>query len=167
MNLTFDVFTKKTKLYYAAEVISILTALFIAIGYFFNMQFKSIFMPLFDTLLIAGSMVMVGFMVLVGTGLVRTYIKQGELVFGDDYIIIDEVKILLNEAEKLTLAIGIWGPKRVGYVLKNYIVVIDKDGKMHKNRFAVKTRDQSKELDSFLNQWQQNGVSFDLSYNQI
>jgi len=165
MTVTFDVFSKKTRLYYIAEVISIVTLLVIAICGIFNVQFKTVFEPLFDALIIIGSLIMVSFAVIAGTGAVRTYIKDGELIFADDFLIIEGTKIPLNEAKSIKLKVGIWDRKRIGNMLSNRIEVIDSNGQAYKNRFVIKSYDNNEDFQKIQRQWYNAGVIFELHYH--
>ena len=167
MIVTFDVFTKKTKLYYIAEVITILTILVIAIGGIYNVQFKTPLMPLIDTLLILGSLVTVSFLSVIGTGWLRTYVKDGELVLADDYIIVDGTKISINETKNIILKVGIRSRKRGGNILSNRIEVVDKNSVNYKNRFVIGSYDDNEEFEKVLNQWRTTGITFNISYHGI
>ncbi|MCR8559243.1 hypothetical protein KXD93_16415 [Mucilaginibacter sp. BJC16-A38] len=164
MNVSFDVYTKKTRLFYISEGITIITLIVIAAGCTFNIQFKTPLMPLIDALLIIGSFTTVAFLVIVSTGLVRTYIKDGELILGEETVVIDGTKIPLNDASNIKLRVGVWNRKRAGNLLGNRVEITDKNNKTYKNRFAIKSYDHNQEFEKVVTQWQTNGVKFDLSY---
>jgi hypothetical protein len=128
-------------------------------------QFKTPFMPLIDALIIVGSLTSVSFLLVMATGLVRTYIKEGELILADDYLVIDGTKIPLNEAKSIRLKVAIWNRKHFGNLLRNHIEITDKNKKTYKNRFVIKSYDHNQNFEKVMAQWQANGVVFDWKYN--
>ena len=167
MIVTFDVFTKKTRLFYIARAITILTIPLLAAGGIFNVQYKTVFMPLIDTLIILGSLISVSFLIVNRTGLVRTYVKDGELVLTDDCVIIDGTKVPLTEAKNIKLNVGIWTWKRAGNLLSNRIEVTDRNNQTYKDRFVIKSYDLNEDFQKILDQWRTNGVTFDVSYHNV
>ena len=165
MPVTFDVFTKKTKLFYILGGITIITLPALALYGIFNVQFKTPFMSLIDVIIIVTSLTSLSFLLLMATGLVRTYIKDGELILADDYVTIDGTKIPLNEAKNIRLKVAVWNRKHFGNLLRNRIEIADKNNKTYKNRFVIKSYDNNQDFEKIMAQWQTNGVAFDWKYN--
>ncbi len=167
MTVIFDVFTKKTRLYYTAEIVSILTLLLIAWGGVFNPQVNPAFDTIIEVFLIIGSLTMVSFIIIATSGWVRVYIKDGELILTDGYILIDGTKISLNETTAINLKVATTYRKRLGNLISNRIEVIDKNRKIYKNRFVINSSDHGEELERLLDQWRTNGVAFNLRYHGV
>jgi hypothetical protein len=169
MPVAFDVFTKRTKLFYILGGITIVTLPALAVCDIFNVQFKTHFTPLadvlIDALIIVTSLTSASFLFAVASGLGRTYVKDGELILADDYLIIDETKIPLNEAKSIRLKVAIWNRKHFGNLLRNRIEIADKNNKTYKNRFVIKSYDHSRDFEKVMAKWQANGVAFDWKYN--
>ena len=169
MPVAFDVFTKRTKLFYILGGITIITLPALAACDIFNVQFKTHFTPLadvlIDALIMVTSLTSLSFLLLMATGLVRTYIKDGELILADDYLIIDRTKIPLNEAKGIRLKVAIWNRKHFGNLLRNRIEIADKNNKTYKNRFVIKSYNHNQDFEKVMAQWQANGVAFDWKYN--
>jgi hypothetical protein len=167
MVLTFDVFSKRNKLYKITGGITIITVLCISTLALFDHSPQThsaliIEIPI-DVLIVTCVFVSIFFVVAVLGGYVKSYIKDGELVFSDDYIIIDNLKILLNEMQDLSLKVSEPIKRRMG-TINNRITVTDANGKVYKNRFAIKSYNDNKELDTMLRQWHAKGVAFKWSY---
>ncbi len=167
MTVIFDVFTKKTRLYYTAEIVSILTLLLIAWGGIFNPQFNPVFDTIIEVFLIIGSLTMVSFIIIATSGWVRVYIKDGELILTDGYMFIDSTKISLNETTAINLKVATTYRKRLGNLISNRIEVVDKNQKIYKNRFVINSSDHGEELERLLDQWRTNGVAFNLRYHGV
>lgn len=97
-------------------------------------------------------------------GLVRTYVKTGELILADDYVIIDKTKILLTEAADIKLKLGKWSNRHLGQISRNRIELTDKNGKVYENRFVIKSYNHNLEFEKLLFQWQTDGVVFVRKY---
>ncbi|MEO6630094.1 MAG: hypothetical protein ABIN13_00190 [Mucilaginibacter sp.] len=83
MSVTFEVFTRKTKFYYVVEGIAIVTVCALAVCGIFNVQFEmsAFFTGLIDVVIIMAIFISLFFLTAMATGLVRTYIKTGELIW--------------------------------------------------------------------------------------
>ena len=167
MSVTFDVFTKRNKLFYTGITITILTAAYTAWAAIYNVQFNRVIMGFMDALLVAGILTTLTFVLLAGLGGVRTYVKAGELVLTDDYILIDITKIPLNEITSIKLNLGLRTNRRGGYIVTNRITVIDNNTKTYKNRFVINSRDHDREFEKIIDQWQANGVVLNLKYHGV
>lgn len=161
MSVTFEVFTRKTKFYYVVEGIAIVTVCGI-----FNVQFEmsAFFTGLIDVVIIMAIFISLFFLTAMATGLVRTYIKTGELILADDYVIIDGTKIPLSEAVDIKLKLGKWSNRHSGYISRNRIEIIDKNGKAYENRFVIKSYNHNLEFEKVLFRWQADRVVFDWKY---
>ena len=171
MTLTFDLFTKKTRFYYIGIIISVFAGLFIgALTIFDNPNYiiEDSFLDYFlDALIIIFTFFTLTFLLLVGYGAIRTYIKDGELVLADDYIIIDGTKIMLTEAKDLSFKVGYRNYKRPGKIVSNRISVIDNNGVLHNRRFVIQSRDNTTEFDAIAAKWVKDGIDFGLIYTNI
>lgn len=167
MSLTFDVFTKRTRLFYTGLAITIVTAIVLCLCGIYNVQYKTPLEPLFDTLIIFASLTAVSFLILMGMGIVRTYYKDGELVLADDYLVINGVKIPLNEVKEINLKVAIATKKTVGNLLSNRISVTSSSDETYQNRFVVRGYNRYIQLENILNQWHANYVAFNISYHNI
>jgi hypothetical protein len=167
MPITFDVFTRKTKFYYIMEAIAIVTGCSLAACGIFNVQFNTrapFINGLIDGVIILATFMSLFFVIAMATGLVRTYIKTGELILADDYIIIDDTKVLLTEAKDIRLKLGQWSKRHLGNISRNHIEITGKNGKIYKNRFVIKSYNHNLDFEKVLFQWQTNGVVFDWEY---
>jgi hypothetical protein len=171
MTITFDLFTKRNRLFYIGIIVPIVTILPIAIMAILKFQPKPSLEPLFKVLIgvLASLFIpsMLGFVIPASYGLIRTYIKDGELIMGDDYLIIDGTKILLTEAKNLSFRIGYRISRRFGRIVGNRISVIDKNGNLHNRRFVISSRDNTVEFDTTAAEWVKDGVDFGLIYYNI
>jgi hypothetical protein len=166
MKVTLDLLTKKHNLYYVGLCITVITFSFIAIAGVCNLQSKSPLMPFYDTLLVICSLISCAFSVIVGTGLLGTYLKDGEFVLAEDYLVIDAIKIPLNEIKYINLKIS---PRNVkSHVLdKNMITLGDKNSNEYERRFAIKSYNQNKDFEKMLDMWRVQGVRIYAHYNGI
>jgi len=82
-------------------------------------------------------------------------------------LLINGVKIPLNEAKNIKLNIAIRSIKRGGYLLSNRIELTDSNNQIYKTRFVINSRDHDREFQKIIDQWQANGVIFDLSYHGV
>ncbi|HEY4326570.1 MAG TPA: hypothetical protein VGN20_21475 [Mucilaginibacter sp.] len=164
--VTLDLFTKKTRLYYIGLVITIVTASFISIAAVYNLQFESPLMPLYDALLILAIVASFAFIFTAGLGTLHTYIKDGELELAADSLVIDNVRISLDNTKELNLKVRIRTVK--SFILeRNQIEIVDKNGNVYNRRFAIKSSSQNAEFEKVLDQWRSNGVIFNISYRNI
>ncbi|BAU52487.1 hypothetical protein [Mucilaginibacter gotjawali] len=167
MSATFDVFTKRTRLFYAGLAITIVSAIVLGLCGIYNVQYETPWEPLFDALIIIASFTSLGFVLLMGTGIVRTYYKDGELVLADDHLVINGVKIKLNEAKAINLKVSMASIKTVGNMLGNRISLTDSNNETYQNRFVVRGYNRYIELENILNQWRANGVAFSIRYHNF
>jgi len=75
MTATFDVFTKRNKLFYIGITISIVTAAYIAWAAIYNVQFNRIVMGFMDVLLITGVLATLTFVLLATSGGIKLILK--------------------------------------------------------------------------------------------
>ena len=117
--------------------------------------------------IIFGALTMPAFVILAISGWFVTYVKDGELVLSDDYLIIDNIKIFVTEARKIKLRPGysVRG-RRAGNIVSNRIEVIDKDGSIYKRRFVLKSAENGEEFDKITGKWYKNGY-VDLAYHSV
>jgi hypothetical protein len=167
MTIAFDLFTKRTRLFYIGTTVSIVTILIIALMGIFNFQPKTSFEPLFEALILIFTFSTIAFVLLAGYGVIRTHVKDGELIMGDDYLVIDGTKILLTEAQNLSFRIGYRTNKRPGKIVGNRISVLDKNGNPHNRRFVISSRDNTVEFDTTAAKWVKDGIDFGLIYHNI
>jgi len=134
------------------EGIAILTGCALAICGIFNVHFEVpvFFTSLIDVVIIVATFLSLFFVTAMAAGLVRTYIKNGELILADDYIIIDEVKIPLTEAKDIRLKLGQWSKRHLGNISRNRIEITDKNGKIYKNRFVIKSYNHNLDFEKVL-----------------
>ena len=164
--VTLDLFTKKTRLYYIGLVITIVTILFISIAAISNLQFDSPLMPFYDTLLILAVLISFVFFFTAGLGTLPTYVKDGELVLADDYLVIDNVIITLNEAISIKLKVRLRTIK--SFILeRNRIEIIDKNEVVYNRRFVIRSNDQNVEFEKVIDRWRSSGIAFNISYRNI
>jgi hypothetical protein len=164
--VTLDLFTKKTRLYYIGLITTIITFSFIAFASIVNLQGKSPLDPLYDTLLILCSLTSVAFVLIAGGGFLRTYIKDGELVLADDYLVIDGVKMPFDEINTINLKVRLRTVKSF-ILLRNRIEIINKNGGKYERRFVIKSWDQNEEFENVINQWRSGEVAFNISYRNL
>ena len=167
MTATFDVFTKRNKQFHIGIAITIATAAYIAWGASCNFQFKQPLMGFMEALLVFGSMTSLGFVLFAGLGGMKTFEKEGELVLIEDYVIIDGVKIQLNETNSISFNLGLRTNRRGGYIVSNRIEIIDKNNKTFKNRFVISSNDLDAAFETLLDKWRTNKVAFNLRYHGV
>lgn len=148
-------------------LITISTLLFILAAWAVNLQSKSSLMPLYNTLLILGVIVSLCFLFIVLPGVIKTYITDGQLILADDYLIIDEIKIPLSQANKLNLRVGYWDFKKYGSIISNRIEAVDENGKIYMRRFVIDSRSKNWNFNEIVNCWNRKGVVFNLSYHYL
>jgi len=166
MTLTFDVYTKRSRLFYIEITIAIFTALLIAPIAYFNPRVNHVIEVFIDILIIAGSLTSVMLGAALYTGVLGTYRKDQELILTDGSIVIDGVVINLTERPKIALNIAVWTRKRAGNFSKNTIDVANKSGRPFRNQFVIKLY-QKEDFKKLLDQWRENGISFDLKYHEV
>ncbi|MDR3695674.1 hypothetical protein [Mucilaginibacter sp.] len=167
MSVTFDVFIKRTRLFYTGLAITIVSAIVLGLCGVYNVQYKTPLEPLFDALIIIACFTSMGFVLLMSTGIVRTYYKVGELVLADDHLVINGVKIALNEAKEIDLQVATASIKTLGNMLGNKISVTGSNDETYQNRFVVRGYNRYIELENILNKWRTNGVAFNIRYNNF
>jgi hypothetical protein len=167
MTVTFDTYTKRNRFFYNGLIISFATAIYVAWAVIFNVQFKQPLMGFMDATLIIGTLTTLAFVSVAGTGLVKTYIKDDDLVLAGDYLVINGLKIPLNEANEINLKVAIATKKTLGNLLSNRISVTDGNNETYQNRFVVRGYNRYIELENILNEWRTNGVAFNLRYYNI
>jgi len=74
--------------------------------------------------------------------------------------------INLTERPKIALNIAVWTRKRAGNFSKNTIDVANKSGRPFRNQFVIKLY-QKEDFKKLLDQWRENGISFDLKYHEV
>lgn len=167
MPVTFDVYSKKTKLYYFFGTITLVTLPALAVCAILNVQFEKpgpFIAALINVLIILASFISLFFALAMATGLVRTYVKSGELILAGDYVIIDDTKISLTDAKDIRLKLGKWSNRHMGNISRNRIEITDKNDKVYKNRFVIKSYNYNLEFEKVLFKWQADGIVFDWKY---
>lgn len=167
IEVAFDLYTKRTKLYYITMLIAIGTLLFVLTAWATNLQGKSPLMPLYDVLLILGVIVSFCFIFIILPGVIKNYITDGQLILADEYLIIDGVRIALNEANKIKLMVGYWNIKKYGSITSNLITATDGQGNIHKRRFVIDSVNNNWDFNEVMNYWNAKNVVFDLSYHYL
>jgi hypothetical protein len=171
MTTTFDLFTKRTLLFYIGTPLSVIAILMFGILRITNGQALSVFGLRFEALSAILFLIVFfptfTFAFLASYGLIRTYVKDGELILGDDYLVIDGTKILLTEAQNLSFKIGYRTNRRFGKIVGNRISVLDKNGYQHSRRFVIGSRDNTLKFDAIAAKWVKDGIGFGLIYYNI
>ena len=119
-------------------------------------------MPLYDTLLIIATFISMVFFVIAGLGLLKIYIKDGDLTLSSDYIVIDDLKIQMTEVSEITLKLAERSIKS-HILIRNRIILLDKSGNIYNRRFAIISNDQNEEFESLLGEWRNSHVPFKIA----
>lgn len=167
MTAAFDLYTKRTRAYYFTGLVTIATLLLIAVVATTSPQLPKFLMWLINAIIIFGALTMPVFVVMATSGWFVTYVKDGELVLSDDYLVIDNVKIPVAEARKIKLRPGysIRG-RKAGNIVSNRIEIIDKNGRTYKRRFVLKSAENSIAFDEITGEWYKKGY-VDLVYHSV
>jgi hypothetical protein len=167
MTATFDLYTKRSRAYYLTGRITVAMLIVAIATGLTNPQLPKFLMWLIEGFIIFGALTMPVFLMLAITGWFVTYVKDGELVLSDDYLIIDNIKISVAEARKIKLRPGfsVRG-RRAGNIVSNRIEVIDKDGNTYKRRFVLMSVENSEAFDKITGEWYKKGY-VDLVYHSI
>jgi hypothetical protein len=131
----------------------------------YSVQYETPWDPLIDALIIIATLISLSFVILMGMGLVRTYYKDSDLVVADDHLVINGVKIPLNEAKAINIKVAVANIKTLGNMLSNSISVTGSNDETYENRFVVRGYNRYMELENILNQWRANGVAFNIRYH--
>jgi len=166
MTVILDLFQRRARWYYWGLAITIITMLFISIAAYYNLQFDSPLMPLYDTLLIICILTSVAFITLALTGVVRTYEKNGEVTLTDSYLIIDGVTLQLNEIKMMNLALRV-RTKKSFILISNRMEVIDQNDNIYKHRVAIKSYNQNEQFEKIIELWKASGTVINISYHNI
>lgn len=166
MTVTLDIFQRRATWYYWGLAITVITMLFISVAAYYNLQFESPLMPLYDTLLIICTFSSLAFVVIALTGAVRTYTKTGELILADSYLSVDEITLQLSEIRMMNLALQVRTVK--SFILThNRIEIIDKNDNVYKHKFAIKSYNQNEQFENMIGRWQTSGAVINISYHNI
>lgn len=166
MTVTLDIFEKRTRWYYWGLAITVITMLFISLAAYYNLQFESPLMPLYDTLLIIFTFTSLAFVTIALIGAVRTYVKNGELILNDSYLTVDGVTLQLKEIKVVNLALRARTVKSL-ILTHNRIEIIDQNDNVYKHRFVIKSYNQNEQFEKMIGLWQTAGAVINISYHNI
>jgi hypothetical protein len=153
MTATFDLYTKRTRLYYTTLAISIVTLVICLVGWLTNPQLPRFLMIFFDVFIFIGGLTIPFFVILTGRGWFITWQKDGEMILADDYLLINNIKIVVGESSKIKLRAGFSPRGRLGYIVSNRIEVTDDNGITHKRRFVIKYDDNGEAFEKITGEW--------------
>lgn len=166
MNLTFDLYSRKTTLYYVAEVISIITIITIAACAKFNFQphWPKVAEVITDVFIVIGIIIFLLFTAIAGYGMLKIYVKNGEMLLYRDRINGDDKEFIIDDDLKITFILrprtNRSGWRRTG----NRIGIAKGNEIVYKRFFCINSYEQNEELMQLLNVWSESGVIYKLSY---
>jgi len=153
MTATFDLYTKRTRLYYVTLIISTATLVVCFIAWLTNLQLPRFLMIPFDVFIFIGGLTIPFFVILTGSGWFITFQKDGEMILADDHLIIDNIKIAAAESSKIKFRAGFSPKGRRGYIVNNRVEATDDNGIIHKRRFVIKYDDNGEAFEKITGEW--------------
>lgn len=169
MTVTFDLYRRKTKLYYIGEIISIITVITLGTCATFNFQpVWPYFVEVFAVILVFVCVfIMLAFVFIGGYGMSKTYIKDGELTLSDDEIEIDGILMKLNNTKKITLKIRPRSRRSGWRMTGNKIEVVDDNDKTYNRLFCINSYECNDQLFQMLNAWDKKGIQYSQDYTMF
>ncbi len=165
MILTFDLYTHKTKLYYIAEIISIVSIVIPGACSLVNFQpdWPAFTQVIIEVLIIICVFIMLAFVLIAGYGMLKTYVKDGELILDDHGITIDGKEISLTAEVQISFKLR---PRtnRSGWRRTGNRIEVTVGCKTYNRLFSIDSYAHNDELLQLLNIWSENNVQYSLKY---
>ncbi|GAA3960469.1 hypothetical protein [Mucilaginibacter dorajii] len=173
MTLTINLWTKTSKFYKVGLCITVITFSSVALLAYLNPHSvpishhdRSLLEVLFDISLGTCGIFSALFLVLVVAYNIGKYHNDGELVLADDYLIIDNIKIPLDQIKYINLKISPRNPKTL-VLGKNLITLGDVNGNQYMRKFVITSYLENEDFEKKLSLWRARGVGIYAYYNGI
>lgn len=158
MKEVFDIYIRKTNLYYTLYIIAILGFLPLILSKIFTPQFLSQFNTCSIVLFIIGFLSVITILFFSSTNFVNLYVKNGEITISEDSIRISADIILLENIEKIEIDAKDYKGARASDGSGNVIEIYEQNKTKSRYRFVIKSRTQRDNLQDILNKWVKNGI---------
>jgi hypothetical protein len=154
----FDIYTKKTTLYYILQIVSMLTIISLIVAKIIDLKVPQKYYPYLIALLVLGLTTIIINMVLSGTNLVKMYKKDGEITISSNAIMINSMIIQLNNIQKIEINANDYKGAKSSDGSGNRIQILDKSNKTFLLRFVISSKDQRNKLREIMEDINSKGI---------
>ncbi|MEB0260992.1 MULTISPECIES: hypothetical protein [unclassified Mucilaginibacter] len=154
----FDTYTKKNKLYYTLQTVSILTIIFLVVAKIINLKLPLKFPPYLIALFGICLTLIVVNMILTGTNLIKMYVKDGEISMSTKSITFKSLTIPITDIKKIEINANDFRGARSSDGSGNQIKIYGCSNEIFQSRFVINSMTQRDNLRQILNKLNINGV---------
>ena len=156
----FDLYTKKTKLYYVLQTVSILTFAGLILAKLLNLQIPHNYSIGVITIVVIGLITIVLNLLLTATNIVKMYKKSGELRISERSISIHSTIIPFEDIQKIVIDVSDYRGARASDGSGNKIKIITAYY-VFKSRFVIGSKLQNESLKQLLSRLKENGIKIE------